>query len=59
MTTTVEYLTVPQVAEKIQVSVATVNRMIKDNKIKSMKFGRARRIHVSEISVEAQSKGEG
>ena len=44
-----ELLTVEQVAKKLQLTTRTIERMIKDKRLKSFKIGRARRIDAADL----------
>lgn len=47
----IEYFTVPQIAEMSQTHRSTIYRMIERDEIKVTKFGGATRIHYSEIGL--------
>ena len=54
-----DLLTVPQVAEYLQVSIPTIRRWVMEGQIRSAKIGRARRIPKQALSelIEAGMEG--
>jgi len=44
-----EYLTPEQVAETLQITVATIRRYIRDGKLKASKLGRVYRVSRAEV----------
>jgi excisionase family DNA binding protein len=53
-----DLLTTEQVAKKLQLTRRTVERMIKDNRLKSLKIGRSRRVDSNDLDafIEEQKR---
>lgn len=53
-----ELLTTEQVAKKLQLTRRTVERMIKDKRLKSLKIGRSRRVDSNDLEefIEEQKR---